>query len=92
MIDANNRVVNYFSAGEEGDHWINGGVYLISNATLRNWNAYSGRNLSLEKHLLEEGIEAGLSCYAYPGDSTFIDIGIPEDYARAEMVIHKNSY
>ncbi len=87
VLDDNNRIVNFLSSGDEGEGWINGGVYLLSPQILAHWCSQSGKALSLEKDLLEAGIAAGLSCYGYPADAAFIDIGVPEDYARAVTVI-----
>lgn len=87
VLDDNNRIVNFLSSGDEGSGWINGGVYLISPQILAHWRSQSGKPLSLEQDLLEKGIAAGLSCYGYPATAAFIDIGVPEDYARAVSVI-----
>lgn len=87
VLDNNNRIVNFLSSGDEGSGWINGGVYLISPQILVQWRSQSGKALSLEQDLLEAGIAASLNCYGYPADAAFIDIGVPEDYARAVSVI-----
>lgn len=60
---------------------INGGVYLL-NTALENLHQFPDQ-FSFEKDFLEK--EAGLgSLRGFPADSYFIDIGIPEDYHRAE--------
>lgn len=59
---------------------INGGVYYAQA------DIFSGRHLpevfSFEKEILEK--EAGGSLYGFESNGYFIDIGIPEDFARAQ--------
>lgn len=61
--------------------WINGGVYAI------NKQAYLNKNLplkhSFEKDYLEAFVHEG-RFYALRSEAYFIDIGIPEDYTRAQ--------
>lgn len=60
---------------------INGGVYII------NTRAFLAKQLpekfSFEKEYLEAYCEEG-HFYGYVADDYFIDIGLPEDYARAQ--------
>jgi D-glycero-alpha-D-manno-heptose 1-phosphate guanylyltransferase len=60
---------------------INGGVYII------NTRAYNTKHLqerhSFEKDFLEKYTGEG-KFYGHPSDGYFIDIGIPEDYAKAQ--------
>lgn len=59
--------------------WINSGVYWFERAVLA---ALPRREpLSLEKEVLRSWIGKGL--YGYLGRGGFLDIGVPEDYARA---------
>lgn len=90
ILDNNNRIVKFSSSGEERSRWINGGVYLISPAVLQQWRVDSGKRLSLERDLLEAGVDNGLGCYGCPVDAAFIDIGVPEDYARVASVIPRD--
>lgn len=62
--------------------WINGGIYAI------NRQAYLNKQLP-EKHSFEKDyLEAYIHEHTFYGmhsDAYFIDIGIPEDYARAQQ-------
>lgn len=62
---------------------INGGIYLVERelilSLLPNKN-----NFSFETEFLEKNTENEI--YGYVDDSLFIDIGIPEDYERAQEI------
>ena len=88
VLDGSQRIVNFSSSGERQSHHINGGAYLISPRCQSAWSTASGRHCSLELELLETGIKQGLLCYGFISDAPFIDIGVPEDYARAADVIN----
>jgi len=63
---------------------INGGIYLISGNLLESGNF--PEVFSLEKDLLEKEAGSGtLKCQVF--DVPFIDIGIPEDYRKAQTQI-----
>ncbi len=63
---------------------INGGVYAI-NRSLLNLSGLPEK-FSFEKDVLEKGAAEGRIC-GWVSDAYFIDIGIPEDYARAQWAI-----
>jgi len=61
---------------------INGGVYLINREIIEKFTV--GDKFSFEKDFLEEEVWH-LKFGAYISDKYFIDIGIPEDYEKAQM-------
>lgn len=66
---------------EEKTGWINGGVYLFRAGMLQDDTlpeAFSFENEYLEKRMVS------LKAQAFLSDSYFLDIGIPEDYARGQ--------
>jgi len=64
------------------DGLINGGVYLISRSRL-DLSALPER-FSFEKEVFEPHVQLR-DLYGYVSDGFFIDIGIPEDYQRAQF-------
>ena len=64
-----------------GRGYINGGVYLINRELFRKYP--QPQKFSFEKDLMTRFYRQELF-YAMPSDGYFIDIGIPEDYARAQ--------
>lgn len=77
-----NDQIQKFNEKKELDYgWINGGVYWMKKSVLNDF--VIGDVFSFEKEILEKkGGNTGL--YAYKSDEAFIDIGIPEDYFRAQ--------
>ncbi|MBN1127845.1 MAG: nucleotidyltransferase family protein [Chitinispirillaceae bacterium] len=78
--DANGAIVRFHEKGPAGPGLMNAGMYLM--ATSRIGSIPADRALSLEKDIFPQWIAGGL--HGYAGGGRFIDIGIPEDYARAE--------
>ena len=64
-----------------GRGYINGGVYLINRDLFQKYP--QPQKFSFEKDLMTRFYRQELF-YAMPSDGYFIDIGIPEDYSRAQ--------
>lgn len=60
---------------------INGGIYIIDNKWLKRISP--GEKFSFEKDVMETRVRID-RINGYISDTYFIDIGIPEDYARAQ--------
>lgn len=74
------RVVEFREKGADGPGAINGGIYLLTRALVRE---LPGGAVSLERDVFPELASLGqLFCKEYSG--FFIDIGVPEDLARAQ--------
>jgi D-glycero-alpha-D-manno-heptose 1-phosphate guanylyltransferase len=58
--------------------WINSGLYHLDHTVFDDWN---GGAMSMEREVFPHLAAAG-ALNAVPIDTTFIDIGIPDDYAR----------
>ncbi|OGT59865.1 MAG: hypothetical protein A3F14_06890 [Gammaproteobacteria bacterium RIFCSPHIGHO2_12_FULL_43_28] len=80
-IDARNHVIAFREKGEHGNGLINAGVYLLHPAIFANFPLHAP--FSIENDFLAKFL-AELKPNAFIADDYFIDIGIPEDYARAE--------
>ena len=82
LTNAASRVVRFVEKGEQsGPGWINAGLYLLPVDLIREMEA--DRPLSLERELIPRLVTEGL--FAYPCPGPFIDIGIPEEYQRAQQ-------
>jgi D-glycero-alpha-D-manno-heptose 1-phosphate guanylyltransferase len=80
-VDENNRIVSFLEKGKRVSGFINGGIYLLNKNF---FNALSPEGtFSLEKDFLERFYKDH-EFYGFPFDGFFIDIGVPEDYERAE--------
>jgi D-glycero-alpha-D-manno-heptose 1-phosphate guanylyltransferase len=83
VVIGDNNLITLFAEKQAtyGRGYINGGVYLINKEI---FNKYpQPQRFSFEKDLMTKFYTQELF-YAMPSDGYFIDIGIPEDYARAQ--------
>jgi len=64
-----------------GSGYINGGVYMLNHNLFLEYNL--PEKFSFEKDFMEKYAEKE-DFYAYPCNNYFIDIGVPEDYERAQ--------
>ena len=75
------RVVGFAEKGAHGPAEINAGVYVIRRSVVSRWSmpaVFSFEREFLARHVLE------LAPLAYPAEGGFIDIGVPEDFERAQ--------
>ena len=79
------RVAGFAEKGAAGSGWINGGIYVLGTPAL-GLLAASPEAFSLERDLLP-GLAAGGALAAYRSRTRFIDIGVPDDYARARRLL-----
>jgi D-glycero-alpha-D-manno-heptose 1-phosphate guanylyltransferase len=77
--DKNSRIVRFIEKQYCPKAWINAGVYILNKNALTDFP----EKFSLEKDFFEKTVAEGF-LYGFPVDGYFIDIGIPEDYARAQ--------
>ncbi len=81
LFTANGRVLGFSEKGETGQGLINAGCYVLPRHVLDEFTP--GRAFSLETEFLARKIADGrFDLFVSAGQ--FIDIGIPEDYARAQ--------
>jgi len=82
QIGANNQVVGFVEkSGAPTAGLINGGVYLFDRSVLKH---IPQGQVSLEKEVFPALLNDGV--YALEQNGMFIDIGTPEDYARAQTL------
>jgi NDP-sugar pyrophosphorylase family protein len=82
QMDASNRVIGFgekIAAPVPGT--INGGVYVFNRSSLQH---FPDGPASLEKDVIPRILQYGV--YAFEQHGIFIDIGTPEDYARAQQL------
>lgn len=65
--------------GDSGPGWINAGVYALPRRLVM--ALADDRPLSLEREVFPDWVKTGLR--GYPSEAAFLDIGMPESYARA---------
>jgi len=81
------RISAFDAAGDDAQGgYINAGIYLLSHDLL---NEVSQMPCSLERDIFVPLARAG-KLEGEPSDGFFIDIGIPSDYARAEVALRQS--
>jgi len=82
------EVAGFVEKGSVGPGYINAGVYRVRRDLLPEFPR--DKQFSFETQVLVPTV-ARESVFAYTDTSGFIDIGVPEDYARAQHVIGSGS-
>jgi D-glycero-alpha-D-manno-heptose 1-phosphate guanylyltransferase len=75
------RVTGFEEKGRTGAGWINAGAYVLAGSLP--WPANLPEKFSFESDFLAPEIEY-LAPAAFPVSGFFLDIGVPEDYDRAQ--------
>jgi D-glycero-alpha-D-manno-heptose 1-phosphate guanylyltransferase len=81
------RIVGFSEKGTAGPGLINAGVYLFAPSLVVNANL--PKAFSVERDFLMARLHQ-LSPLAFVVDGLFIDIGVPEDYARADAIFRRS--
>lgn len=81
-VDESKKITSFKEKKWYADSLINGGVYLLNVQSFR--REALPEKFSFEKDYLE-ALYRMRNMYGYIQDEYFIDIGIPEDYARAQL-------
>lgn len=84
LVIEENRIRGFIEKGRSGPGFINGGVYLLSHELISRYHFPA--NFSFETDLLMPHLQE-INPLAFQTDGTFIDIGVPEDYLRAQSLL-----
>lgn len=79
-MDESRRIIAFREKQPCAEGEINGGIYLLEKAEM---TAISEEKFSFENAYMEACV-TDKAMYAFRSDGYFIDIGVPEDYARAQ--------
>ncbi len=77
--------ISFLEKGATRSGWINGGVYILGPKAQAMIQSLPVR-ASLEHDFFSKALSE-LRCHAYRSRARFIDIGVPEDYARAQRML-----
>ena len=86
-LEDNGEILSLQSGGNELTLLANGGVYLVNPSALKKLNYKPYIKSSLENDLLLKFISLGVGLYGFESSGKFIDIGVPEDYYRAQKIL-----
>lgn len=80
-----NRIISFEEKKATKRGYINGGIYILRKDIL---DSIEKETFSFEKEFLEND-EVKKDCGAYISDGYFIDIGVPDDYFKANQELPK---
>lgn len=80
----NRRVVGFVEKGRQGPGWINAGTYVISREFP--WPAGVPEQFSFETQVMVPLLDR-IRPAAFPYAGPFLDIGVPEDFDRAQELL-----
>lgn len=83
LLNDENRITKFQEKQYRKSGLINGGAYILTKAIFEKQGFTIGQKFSFEADFLEKYVDE-LAFYGFVVDNYFIDIGIPEDYAKAQ--------
>ena len=86
-LEKTGEIIVLKSKQSQIDLLVNGGVYLINPSAISRLNLNPGIKSSLEDQLLPSFLSLGGKLFGIECYGKFIDIGIPEDYYRAQKIL-----
>ena len=83
-VSADGVIADFLEKSTGGPGWINGGVYMLHRKLFADFPMPT--KFSFEQDLVEPNIDR-IQPRAFQSDAYFIDMGVPEDYQRAQHEI-----
>jgi len=83
-VSTDGVITNFLEKSAAGPGWINGGIYMLDRRLFTDFPMPA--RFSFEQGLIEPNISR-IRPLAFQSDAYFIDMGIPEDYERAQSEI-----
>lgn len=86
-ISASGNILSMQNGTKKIGSLANGGVYWVKTDSLISFSQHNSLPLSLEDDIFPELLRSKGKMIALEGGGQFIDIGIPQDYARAATIL-----
>ena len=86
-VSQEGRITSLQSSAVQISGLANGGVYLVHPRTLSEGRFDPDKEISLEEDIFPAALASGQRFFAVKFSGTFIDIGVPDDYYRAEKLL-----
>jgi len=88
-ISRNGEISSFHSNSNSGEKLVNGGVYLVNPSALSSIPFSLEGKVSLEDDIFPAAMTMGQRFFGKEYQNDFIDIGVPDDYCRASIVLSK---
>lgn len=91
-MDSANHIISFDRNNKDvqASGYVNGGVYWVSKTALNSFKRHSEKFISLEKEIFPWALKNNQTLIGSVGMGRFIDIGVPEDYERANNNFFRN--
>ena len=87
-LSPNGKILSFNPSATSDRKFVNGGVYLVHPSALLGFAQSTKLNISLEQDLFPMALEKGQNFVGLEFTGTFIDIGIPSDYQKAQSIFN----
>jgi len=88
LDERTHQILSFGEKNTAGPGWINAGAYLLGPKVLEILKKLNQESFSWESEILSRAGELGLKIFGFKSEgANFIDIGIPEDYERAQRAL-----
>ena len=85
-VGPDGRITSLNAGTDDASRLANGGVYLVHPRALRGSGLAAGKKISLEDDIFPAAIASGRRLVGVEFPGTFIDIGVPADFERAQSL------
>lgn len=86
-VQPDGKITSFKSGTDTLGRLANGGVYLMNPSVLKKSGFSAGEKVSLEDDFIPKLSDQSAGLYGLECPGRFIDIGVPQDYARAAEVL-----
>jgi D-glycero-alpha-D-manno-heptose 1-phosphate guanylyltransferase len=91
-LSEDGRILSIREDKNSAEVLVNGGVYILDPKALDDFQVPKNSALSLEADIFPKLLKSEVELWGFESNGLFIDIGVPEDYYRAqEMNVFKNN-
>ena len=84
QLSDDGRILSLGDKKNQSDALANGGVYIVDPLAFNCYPAPTKQAISLESDIFPELLKSEAGMWGYQSNGLFIDIGVPEDYFRAQ--------
>jgi D-glycero-alpha-D-manno-heptose 1-phosphate guanylyltransferase len=84
QLSDDGRILSLGDKKGQSDILANGGVYVVDPLAFNCYSAPAKQAISLESDIFPELLKSEAGMWGHQSNGFFIDIGVPEDYLRAQ--------
>jgi D-glycero-alpha-D-manno-heptose 1-phosphate guanylyltransferase len=86
-IQPEGNIISLKSENKQTKYFFNGGVYWVHQRALLDYKLGLNDKISLEDYMIPRALKSNKRLFGIEFTGKFIDIGVPEDYKRASLLL-----